>query len=138
MNTVREVTRLFPSSWWFSRETLTETDIGGQTVKKGTSLLLSPWLFHRSSHFWDEPDQFKLDRNYNNSAFLPFGAGPRACVGMTLAMFELQLIALEAASALEMKFEGKKRPEPQAQVMLMPPPMKIQATIRGTTLAQVA
>ena len=138
MATVREVTRLFPSSWWFSRETIEETKIGGRTLKPKTSILLSPWLFHRSAYFWEEPDRFKLDRGYNNPAYLPFGAGPRACVGMTLATFELQLIAMECASSLVLEFDQVARPEPEAQVMLMPPSMLMKTTPKIERLSQVA
>lgn len=138
LTTIREVMRLFPSSWWFSREVLTPTEIGGRTLKAGTSLLISPWLFHRSPRFWDEPDTFRLDRTYSTTAYLPFGAGPRACIGMTLAMFELQLIALECSAALHLSYDGASRPEPEAQVMLMPPSMTIRATLRSDALAEVA
>lgn len=122
--TVREVMRLYPSSWWFSREAKQDVEIGGRRLKAGDSVLIAPWLFHRSTKFWSQPDEFRLDRAYTSSAYIPFGAGPRACVGMGLAMFELQLIALEISAAFSLSIAGTVGP-PKPMVMLMPPPIPL-------------
>lgn len=124
---VNEVLRLYPSSHWFSRETKTRTEIGGRMLRRGTSLIIAPWAFGRDPRFWNNPDVFDINRAHMaNKAFVPFGAGPRACVGMGLAMTELQIIALEFASAVE--FVGAApypAPKPKASVALTPPSMSI-------------
>lgn len=121
---VREVVRLYPSSWWFSRETKLPVEIAGKSLRRGTSLLLSPWVFHRSSRFWSEPDAFRLDRSYTSPAYIPFGVGPRTCVGMGLTLLELQLTALVLASAFDLRsITEPGRPKPM--VMLMPPPITL-------------
>lgn len=128
---VREVLRLYPSAWWFSRETKRSLEFAGRKLKRGTSLIVAPWQLHRDPRHWDDPDAFRLDRSYGNKAYLPFGLGPRTCVGMGLAMLELQLIALEFASAFS--FEQVRpypAPKPVASVTLIPPEMQISIHIR--------
>lgn len=130
MTMVLEIMRLFPSSWWFSREVLEPIELAGHRLKRGTSLLICPWLFHRSPRYWDAPDEFRLDRRFSqNPAYLPFGDGPRVCIGRSLATLELQLIALELASSFSISFETPW-PAPKPMVMLMPPDMKARLELR--------
>lgn len=126
LTVAREVLRLYPSSWWFSREVRQRTEFGGRVLTPGTSLLISPWQMHRDPRHWRNPDEFRLDRAYTSKAYIPFGAGPRACVGMGVALLELQLIALEIASAYTLSnavipAAGK----PRASLTLLPPPISI-------------
>jgi cytochrome P450 len=129
---VREVLRLYPSAWWFSRETKRPLEIAGRRLKRGTSLIVAPWQLHRDPRHWDEPERFRLDRSYGSRAYLPFGLGPRACVGMGLALLELQLIALEFASTFTFgRVAPHPAPRPVPSVTLLPPPMQISVGIRG-------
>jgi cytochrome P450 len=131
---VREVLRLYPSAWWFSRETKRTIEFGGRKLKRGTSLIVCPWHLHRDPKHWDDPDRFRLDRSYGNRAYLPFGLGPRACVGMGLAMLELQLIALEFASAYSFgQVSPYPAPRPIPSVTLIPPEMQIDIRVREAT-----
>ncbi|WP_229192869.1 cytochrome P450 [Bradyrhizobium brasilense] len=128
---VKEVCRLYPSAWWFSREVMQPVTIGGRDLKVGTSLLICPWQLQRDGRHFEDPDRFLLTRRYNTDAYIPFGAGPRACAGMGVAMLELQLLALEIAAAY--RFTGvspNPAPWPKASVTLIPPPMTIDIEIR--------
>jgi cytochrome P450 len=128
---VREVLRLYPSGWWFSREIKQTMEFGGRKLKRGTSLIIAPWQLHRDPRHWEDPDTFRLDRSYGNKAYLPFGLGPRTCVGMGLAMLELQLIALEFASAFSFgQVTPYPAPRPIPSVTLIPPQMQIDIRIR--------
>jgi cytochrome P450 len=124
---VNEVLRLYPAGWWFSRETKAKLEFGGRKLSPGASVIISPWHFHHDARHWDSPFEFRLDRDYTSEAYLPFGVGPRACVGMGLARLELQLLALETAAAC--RFEGVspwRAPLPKALVTLVPPPMSMR------------
>ena len=124
---VREILRLYPSTWWFSREIRQPLNLGNHCLKPGTTLIVSPWQMHRNPKHWDDPAQFRLDRNYAGRAYLPFGSGPRACVGMGLAMLELQLLALEIAAAYRFgDFSPRPAPWPKPSVTLVPPDMSIE------------
>lgn len=130
---VREVLRLFPSAHWFSRDAKIDQTIGGVKVKRGDSIIISPWQLHRDPRWWPEPNEFYLDRSYGGRAYLPFGVGPRACLGMGLAMLELQLLALEFAAAFSISICGEvPKPKPLPSVTLIPPAMRIELQVRGT------
>jgi cytochrome P450 len=128
---VREVCRLYPGAWWFSREVMQPVSFAGRDLKPGTSLLICPWQLQRDPRHWESPDQFLMNRRYTIDAYVPFGAGPRACAGMGVAMLELQLLALEMAAAY--RFTGvvpNPAPWPKASVTLIPPSMNIQIELR--------
>ncbi|MEG6508233.1 cytochrome P450 [Methyloligella sp. 2.7D] len=131
MALAREVLRLYPSAWWFSRETKKPVEIAGHKLKKGTSLLFCPWQLQRHPDYWDDPDNFRLDRSFNNKSYIPFGVGPRTCVGMGVALLELQLLALEFASAYSMSLVSEMpAPAPKVSVTLIPPPIELRLSIR--------
>jgi cytochrome P450 len=124
---VNEVLRLYPSSWWYSRETKNQLDLCGKTLPAGASLIISPWLFHRSDRFWAQPDRFDLTRHFGQKAFMPFGHGPRACVGMGIAILELQLMALELASSCRLDLVDPDMVyAPRPSLTLVPPPMNMR------------
>jgi cytochrome P450 len=128
---VKEVCRLYPSAWWFSREVMAPVTIGGRDLKVGTSLLICPWQLQRDPRHWERPERFLMTRRYTTDAYVPFGAGPRACAGMGVAMLELQLLALEMAAAY--RFTGvspNPAPWPKASVTLVPPAMTIDVELR--------
>jgi cytochrome P450 len=129
---VREVLRLYPSAWWFSREVKHPITLAKRKLKPGSSLIISPWQMHRDSRFWDDPHAFSLDRHYGD-AYMPFGAGPRACVGMGVAMLEMQLLALELAASVELStVSATPAPWPKPSVTLVPPDILIEITPRET------
>jgi cytochrome P450 len=128
---VKEVCRLYPGAWWFSREVMQPTSLAGRKLKPGTSLLICPWQLQRDPRHFEHPEKFLMTRRYTTDAYVPFGAGPRACAGMGVAMLELQLLALEVAAAY--RFTGvtpMPAPWPKASVTLIPPPMNIGIELR--------
>ncbi|WP_427026443.1 cytochrome P450 (plasmid) [Aureimonas ureilytica] len=128
----REILRLYPSAYWFSREAVKTTEIGGVTLRKGTSLLISPWHLHRDPRFWPEPERFDAERSHASPAYVPFGVGPRACVGIGLAMLELQVLVLELASTFELAASTTARAlTPKPSVTLIPPPITVRLAERA-------
>jgi cytochrome P450 len=100
-----ETLRLWPPSWMFTRRVLEPLALGGRPVPVGTMCLVSPALLHRDPRWWDEPEQFRPDRwlrrtpgqadrfdpkspGQPRGAYLPFGAGPRMCIGEQFAWSE--------------------------------------------------
>lgn len=130
----REVLRLYPSIQWLRRGVRRDFELAGRTLRRGSTIMLSPWLFHRSPRFWEAPDEFRVDRAYDTSAYVPFGNGPRMCVGMNLAMLELQIIALEMASSLRLVVTGPVD-APKPLLNLTPPVIRMQAHRRSATSA---
>lgn len=138
-NMVKEILRLFPSAYWFSRDARKTIQVGKQTIKSGDSLIICPWQLHRSERCWAQPDKFDITRSFTSNAYLPFGAGPRACIGMSLALLNLQLIALELAASFDFSFVGAQVPAmPTGSVTLVPPLIELRAKLREPHLMRVA
>jgi cytochrome P450 len=93
-----ETMRLFPPVPLFSRCTTKPETLGGKRLRPGTMLFIPVYATHRHERLWRDPDQFDLsrfldgrDKLISRTAYLPFGAGPRICIGATLAMMEMTI-----------------------------------------------
>jgi cytochrome P450 len=96
---VEEGLRLYPPAWTMTREAIAETEIEGYRLEKGTSIFLSVFELHRNPDIWNnpltfDPENFSAEnvRNRPKFNYLPFGAGPRICIGQQFALMEMQLI----------------------------------------------
>ncbi|NMD07272.1 MAG: cytochrome P450 [Phyllobacteriaceae bacterium] len=94
---VREVLRLFPPAPVFSRVAMKTCAIGNLTIRGGTTIIIAPWLVHRHRQLWQDPDDFRAGRFLTEAttraarySFLPFGGGPRICIGQGFAMLEME------------------------------------------------
>ena len=94
---VDESMRLFPPAWSVERTALQDDSLDGQTVAAGEMVMVSIWALHRNPEVWPDPDRFNPDRflpaaaeGRHRMAFLPFGLGPRMCIGKHFALLELQ------------------------------------------------
>ena len=82
-----------------TREAISDTDIEGYKLKKGTSVFLSVFELHRNPDLWENPLTFNPEnfsaenvKNRPKYQYMPFGAGPRICIGQQFALMEMQLI----------------------------------------------
>ncbi|GAB2754860.1 cytochrome P450 [Amycolatopsis magusensis] len=103
---ISEAMRLYPPVWILPRLALEDDEIAGYHVPAGADVVVCPYTMHRHPAFWDRPDEFDPDRFAPDAtagrpryAYIPFGAGPRFCVGNSLglmeAVFVLAMIARE-------------------------------------------
>lgn len=98
-NVFRETLRLYPPITFLPRIAAEATHIGRRRVKKGALIMISPWTMHRHQDYWScphafDPDRFTADRQdeLTAGAYIPFGQGPRVCVGQAFATVESALI----------------------------------------------
>jgi len=96
---VEEAMRLYPPVWGVGRQALKEDTVGGYRIPAGAILSLSPWVTHRHSAIWADPDRFDPDRfapdqvrSRPKHAYFPFSSGPRLCIGETFALVEAQIV----------------------------------------------
>jgi cytochrome P450 len=106
---VQEVMRLFPPVWILTRQAQQDDEVGGYHVPAGSDVLVCPYTLHRHPEFWTEPDRFDPDRfdparatNRHAFAYIPFGAGPRFCVGNNLGMLEAAFVIAMVARDLQL------------------------------------
>ncbi len=125
---VEESMRVYPTAPGISaRIAKADDEICGVKVKKGTSIAIAPWLLHHHRRLWDEPNRFDPDRflpersaGRPRFAYLPFGAGPRVCIGQVLAMNEAVLILASLAQRYRLRLAPGQDIVPQANVTLRP------------------
>lgn len=89
---VNEVLRLYPPAWAVSREAIDTDTVCGMTIPKGATVFLSIYAMHHHKDYWEDPKRFNPNRFIDkepNKAFLPFGKGPRICIGDNFALLEL-------------------------------------------------
>jgi cytochrome P450 len=121
---VRETLRLYPAAWeLFARQSIEESEISGYRVPAKSLILILPYVTHRDPRFFPEPEKFdplrfSPEREHEIPAFayLPFGHGPRHCIGKSLALSQMRLVL---ASVLQ-KFELEIDKNGVQQIQLVP------------------
>ncbi len=88
-----ESLRLYPPVPRFDREAVADDLLGEHEIRAGELVSIWPWIIHRHKRLWDDPDAFDAERfacgrKYGRFQYLPFGAGPRTCVGARFAVAE--------------------------------------------------
>jgi cytochrome P450 len=121
-----EVLRLYPPAWLITRRAAAPDRLGGIDVPAGALVLLSPWLLHRDRRYWPEPAAFRPQRfapeapPLPRGAYLPFGAGPRQCIGRDLALREGVLVLAALARHFRLEPVGPDPVLPLAMVTVRP------------------
>ncbi len=92
---LEESMRLFPPAAGFTRQAVADDVLAGQAIRAGTVVLITPWVIHRHRGLWDDPAAFRPERflpgareSIDRHAYLPFGGGPRVCIGSRFALQE--------------------------------------------------
>jgi cytochrome P450 len=123
---VEEAMRLYPPVAAITREALHDDEIGGFHIPARTTVMISPWVSHRNPRFWPAPEAFDPDRFLPGSverprlAYLPFGAGPRQCLGTGFALQEMVIALGVLAARFDPALVPGQRVEPQFGVSVRP------------------
>ncbi len=125
---IQEALRLYPPAPGLEgRKSVAEDDVCGVPIPKGAHVTIMPWVLHRHETLWDEPNRFEPNRfSPENSvgrdrfAFLPFGAGPRICIGAALAMTEASLILATVAQRFKLGYVEDQQITLKARITLWP------------------
>ncbi|MDP2316268.1 MAG: cytochrome P450 [Pseudomonadota bacterium] len=124
---VKESMRLYPPAWQLGRDAVEDVTLGGYAIPKGANIFIAPVAIHRDARWFPEPEAFRPERWLDGSttalprgAWLPFGAGPRICIGGTFAMMELVLAVATIARRVRLELAEGFIPEPQPSVTLRP------------------
>jgi cytochrome P450 len=125
---IEESMRLYPPAPGISgRAVLEDDEVAGVKVPKGSTILITPWVLHRHRLLWDNPEKFDPDRfspersqGRHRFAYLPFGGGPRVCIGMALAMTEAQLILATMAQRFRLRMVPNQKIVLQHRITMRP------------------
>jgi cytochrome P450 len=116
--------RLYPPAWLITRKALEDDEVQGFRIPRGALVILSPYVIHRQTADWPAPETFQPERflgsaDINRYAYIPFGAGPRLCIGSQFAQIEAQLILACIAQRFCLNLAGQP-PQVDALVTLRP------------------
>ena len=122
---INEALRLYPPGWVLSRRTIEADMLGGYPVPARTNVLLPLYLVHRHPRFWKDPEVFWPERfapeheaERPRFAYMPFAAGPRHCIGETLALFEMFVHLYKVARRYRLRYVPDKPLELEAGINL--------------------
>ncbi len=138
-NVFREVLRLYPPITFLPRVAARDTVIGDRRVPRGTMLMIAPWSIHRHERLWPHPDRFDPDRFLPEreaqqvpGSYLPFGAGPRVCVGAAFATIETALILARLVRRFDFAVPAPDTVRPYARLTTRPA-TEIRMHVRNAT-----
>jgi cytochrome P450 len=124
---IEESMRLFPPAHTFGRQPIAADEVLGHRIPAGAEVLIMPWLLHRKPSLWEKPDRFDPERFAPERAaarprfaYIPFGAGPRICIGAAFAMAEATLILATIAQRYRLHLKPGFPVEPQGLITLRP------------------
>lgn len=126
-NLFRETLRLYPPVSFFVREVTAPTTMRDKLLHKGAMIVISPWLIQRNRNNWKCPHAFAPERfddpeeaEAARRAYMPFGKGPRICIGAGFAQQEGLLILASIVRAFRLRYPDIAKPEPVSRLTLRP------------------
>ena len=124
---VDEVLRLYPPVWLLPRKAVGDDRLGGYHIPAGSDVLVCVYTIHRHPDFWDNagdfnPQRFAVEKSAHrvSGSYLPFGAGPRTCLGSRFGLMEVILAVAVVAQRYSLKLSAEQRVEPEAALTLHP------------------
>jgi len=124
---VSETLRLYPPAYILARTSIAPCHIGGYDIPTGTTVLMSQWVTHRDARYFDDADAFRPERWLGGLAerlpagvYLPFGDGPRRCIGQGFALLEAALVIATVAQRFRLRLVTGHRVAPEPLVTLRP------------------
>ncbi len=133
---IEESLRLFPTIWSIGRRCVEEDELGGHRIPAGMPLLIPIFQFHRDPRWWEDPEAFRPERFLGEKrppadVYMPFGAGPRICIGNQFALQELIIMAVSFLRRYRVEPEPGFPVEPDALITLRPRHgMRLRFTVR--------
>jgi cytochrome P450 len=134
---IEEAIRLYPPISALSRIADGADEFGGHIVKKRSLIVIAPYVLHRHTTLWDRPEMFDPTRflgearqRVNRFAYIPFGAGPRICIGSSFALQEATVVLARLIQQFRMRLAPDAHIWPLLRVTLRPAsglPMLIEA-----------
>ena len=137
LHAVQEAMRLYPPAWMVDRVALADDEYQGRRIAKGTLFSLYLHGLHHDAKHWPDPAAFRPVRfapeaakQLTPYAYLPFGGGPRLCVGMQFALTEMQLVVLEVLRHFELEWPAGQPPVVEQPLITLRPKGDFELRLR--------
>ncbi len=115
---VNETLRLYPAAWIIGRRTMADEIFEGYLLKKDSEIQISILALHRNKDYWSESEKFKPERFLGENpepkqkqAYMPFGAGPRRCIGNVFALMEMQVAIAQTLMRYRLSVADHREPK---------------------------
>ena len=131
---VSEALRLYPPAFSLVREARQPDRLGEVEVQKGALVVIAPWVLHRHRRHWVDPDGFRPERFSPGATpperftYLPFGAGPRVCIGAQFALTEAAVVLARLLRDFRLELVGRRPIQPVGVITIYPdrpPPFRL-------------
>lgn len=133
---LKESLRMFPPNRSTAREVTKPFKIKDFNIPQGAQLLMSQWVMHRDSRYWESPEQFiperwtpEFERSLPKYAYFPFGLGNRMCIGKSFAMMEITLVLTVIARKFQFTLDSPEEIKP-VPVLLLEPKNALNITVK--------
>lgn len=124
---LNETMRMYPPVWMMPRTPIEDFMLGDYLIKKGSSLFITPYFLHRDKRFFPSPGTFDPERwteeqrrKRPKMSFIPFGAGPRVCIGEAFSMYHLVVIMAAICQRYDFHIMPEQRVDITARITLKP------------------
>jgi len=124
---IEEAMRLYPPVATLTRSAIAADEAAGVPIPAGALVVIPPYVIHRHQLLWDKPALFRPERflaparaGIERCAYLPFGAGPRVCIGQQFALVEAIMVLASLTHRLRFAYAGSAPPEPVQRITLRP------------------
>ena len=124
---IDEAVRLYPPAPYMSRTAIADDRIGDLEIPAGSMVVIAPYVLHRHKKLWDEPDAFRPERflpenrgGIDRFAYLPFGAGPRVCIGASFSLQEAVIVLATIARSVRLDLVEGHEVVPVQRITLRP------------------
>jgi cytochrome P450 len=124
---IDEAMRLYPPAWAFSRQAQNNDQLGGFDLPRGWLAFVVPFVLHRLPAYWRDPDTFDPERfspaqvaERPKFVYVPFGAGPRQCIGNQFALIESHLVVATLAQRYRLRLVPNHKVEAWPLITLRP------------------
>src|SRR3712207_4308260 len=135
--------RLYPPVAFMSRAAIEEDRVAGMKIPAGSLVMIAPYVLHRHRTLWADPDSFDPDRfmpgrreTIDRYAYLPFGAGPRVCIGASFSLQEAMIVLAHVVRSFRFALVPGHTVTPVQRVTLRPAgglPMRIEARLSSSS-----
>jgi cytochrome P450 len=139
-----ETLRLYPPAWLITRQAQAADELAGQPVPAGSLIIISPYVVHRHPGCWEQPENFDPGRfapdrvdAIERFAYIPFGGGPRLCIGDRFATLEAQLIIAQVLQRYQLEL-APGHPVELAPLVTLRPKQGLLMELRRNSLRNQA
>jgi cytochrome P450 len=141
----KEALRLYPPVYMFGRRAIADVRVGDYDLPRGTLVLVSPWSLHRRPEAWPDPERFDpgrfepaAEQARHKHAYLPFGGGPRICIGNHFSLMEGPIVLATLLARVDLELAPFAVVEPELSASMRPRggvPMRVAAVRAGPQAA---